>query len=157
MPGHTSSNVTPLHEFCTLSMLLATVTTINRGQPSEQPQPASEKYRGSSEWSSKPSNLALHVIATLLVRESEIVAVVGHDSQQVFAVQNEEPKVHEQESNSNTQTWFSKAYSIVTNPNREELNQHFPEDQESQCVIAEAGRSHYNLISNSNWDCLTIE
>jgi hypothetical protein len=94
MQAHTNSDVPLLHEFRTLSMLLAATTTINRGQPSEPPQPASEKYRGSFERSSNSRELALNAIATLLVRAHEVVAVVGHDSQHVFAMQNEVPEDH---------------------------------------------------------------
>jgi hypothetical protein len=144
-------------------MLLAATTTINRGQPSEPPQPASEKYRGSFERSSNSCELALNVIATLLVRAHEVVAVVGHDSQHVFAMQNEVTEDHGKGSDSYLQALVSKAFpiipkiSIVTNPNKKKPSQHFPGDQKSQCVIAKPGISHYDLISNSHWDCLTIK
>jgi hypothetical protein len=92
MQAHTNSDVPLLHEFHSLSMLLAATTTINRGQPRQPPQPASEKYRGSLEWSSNSHELALNAIATLLVRAHEVVAVIGHDSQHVFAMQNEVPE-----------------------------------------------------------------
>ena len=94
MQSHTNSDIPLLHEFRTLSMLLAATTTINRGQPSEPPQPASEKYRGSFERSSNSCELALNAIAILLVRAHEVVAVIGHDSQHVFAMQNEVPEDH---------------------------------------------------------------
>jgi hypothetical protein len=164
MQDHTNSEVPLLHEFRTLSMLLAAAATINRGQPSEPPQPASEKYRGSFEQSSNSRELALNAIATLLVRADEVVALVGHDSQHVFAVRNQEPEDHRKESDSYLQALVSKAFpsipniSFVANPNRKKPSKHFPPgDTTSQCVIAKPGISHYSRISNSNWDCLTIK
>jgi hypothetical protein len=142
-------------EFRALSMLLTAATTINRGQPSEPSQLPSEKYRDSFERTSNPRELALNAVATLLVRCDESIAVVGHDSQQVFAMQDE---VREDRGGREESRFPSiPKFSIITNPNRKKPSQHFPEDEISQCAIAKPGKSHHNLISDSNWKCLTIK
>jgi hypothetical protein len=143
-------------------MLLTAATTINRGQPSEPPQPADEKYRGSFERPSNSRELALNAIATLLVRAHEVVAVIGHDSQHVFAMQNEVREDHGERSDLYLQALVSAAFPripifpSITNSIGKKPSQHCPKDQKSHCVIAKPGKSHYDLISASNWDCLTI-
>jgi hypothetical protein len=124
-------------------------------------EPAGEKYCGSFERSSNSRELALNAIATLLGWAHEVVAVVGHDSQHVFAMQNEVREDHREGSDSYLQV-ASKAFpsipnfTAITNPNRKKPSQRFPKDQKSQCMMAKPGKSYYNLISASNWDCLTI-
>lgn len=146
-------------EFRALSMLLTAATTINRGQPSEPSQLPSEKYRGSFERTSNPRELALNAVATLLVRCDESIAVVGHDSQQVFAMQDEVREDREGREESRFPIGFPSIpkLSTITSPNRKKPSQHFPKDEISQCAIAKPGKSHYNLISDSNWKCLTIK
>jgi hypothetical protein len=56
---------------------------------------------------------------TLLVRAHEVVAVVGHDSQHLFAMQNEVPEDHGKGSDSYLQALLSKFYYHY-NPQQEE-------------------------------------
>jgi len=143
-------------EFHTLSMLLITTTTINREQPSEPSQLASKKYCGSSK---RPHELVLNAVATLLVQCDEIVMVVGHDSPDLFATLDEVLEDYGGQEESHIPIGFPSIlkFTVITNPNRKKPSQHFPKDQKSQCVMAKPGKSYYNLISASNWDCLTIQ
>jgi hypothetical protein len=139
-------------------MLLTAITTINRGQPSEPPQPYDEKYHGSYERPSNSRELALNAIATLLVRYHEVFAVVAHSSQQVFAMQDGAQVDHKEQDDSRLSAFISKALNVyaVANPNKKKPYQYFSRLESCYCKIAEHGTSHYNLISDSNWDCLTI-
>ena len=112
-------------KFRALSMLLTATTTINREQPSEPSQLASEKYRGSSE---QPHKLVLNAITTLLVQCDEIVTVVGHDSPDLFATPDEVREDRGGQEESCIPIGFPSIpkFTVITNPNRKKPSQHFP-------------------------------
>jgi hypothetical protein len=160
------SDQVDLHlEFRTLSMLLNAVTTINRKQPSEQPQAYDQKYYTRAERTSS-HNLALNAIATILVREPcDVVAAVAHcasryEPLQVYAMHDGE-QADAAQGNSAVQSLLSK-FAFIGNPDKKKPNKNFTKSLKSGHIQgtvyekAKPGLSHYHLISDLHWNCLHI-
>ena len=153
-------------EFRSLSMLFAAVSTINRGQPSQPSRPYDEKYYTKEERCSR-RELALNVVATILVRNTEVVAVVDHGPSQhephhIYAMQDGERADTMQDGVKSS--FLGSKTSAVANPFRKKPDQGFPnttkhskKQRKPLYMIAKPGESHYRLISESHWNCLKIK
>jgi len=155
-----SSDHDPHLEFRTLSMLFTAVSTINRGQPSQPSRPYDEKYYTKAERGSR-RELALNAVATILVRNTKVVAVLDHgpsqhEPYQIYAMEDGERADTMQDEDKS-----SFLLSKITAINRKKPDQGFPKTTKKQrkplYVIAKPGESHYNLISGSHWNCLKIK
>src|SRR5882672_3054955 len=161
-----SDRVDPHLEFRTLSMLFTAVTTINRNQPSKLSQAYDQQHYTRSERTSW-HDLALNAIATILVRDArEVVAVVAHGASkyeppQIYAMQDRE-WADAAQGDSAVQSLLSKS-TILSNPDRKSPNKKFKNyfklSNKPKPIYkkADAGESHYKLISDSHWDCLDIK
>jgi hypothetical protein len=162
-----SSDYDPHLEFRTLSMLFTAVSTINRGQPSQPSRPYDEKYYTKAERNSR-RELALNAVATILVRNNEVVAVVDHGPSQhephyhMYAMQDGERADTMQDGDKSS--FLLSRISALANPNKKKPDQGFPnatkrskKQTKPLYVIAKPGQSHYRLISGSHWNCLKIK
>ena len=161
-----SSDQVDLHlEFRTLSMLLNAVTTINRKQPSEQPQAYDQNYYTRAERTSS-HDLALNAIATILVRgPRDVVAAVAHGPSQYepphVYVMHDGEQADAAQGNLAVQSLPSK-FALITNPDKRKPNKKFTKSLKSGNIQgtlyekAKPGLSHYHLISDSHWNCLHI-
>ena len=161
-----SSDYDPHLEFRTLSMLFTAVSTINRGQPSQPSQPYDEKYYTKKEWSSRRER-ALNAVATILVRNTKVIAIVDHgpsqhEPYQIYAMQDGERADTMQDGVKSS--FLGSKISALANPNRKKPDQGFPDttklfkkQKKPLYVIAKPGESHYCLISESHWNCLKIK
>ena len=161
-----SSDYDPHLEFRTLSMLFTTVSTINRGQPSQPSRPYDEKYYTKKERSSRRER-ALNAVATILVRNTEVVAVVDHgpsqhEPYQSMLCRTESGRIRRR-MGSNHLFWDPKSVPSQIQIGRSQIRgfrtlQNFSKSKKKPLyVIAKPGESHYCLISESHWNCLKIK
>jgi hypothetical protein len=157
-----SSDYDPHLEFRTLSMLFTAVSTINRGQPSQPSRPYDEKDYTTAERYSR-RELALNAVATILVRNTEVVAVVDHgpsqhDGYHIYAMSDgERADTMQNEDKSSLRSRISALANPIgkrSDPNTTKCSK---KQKKPLYVIAEPGQSHYHLISGLHWNCLKIK
>jgi hypothetical protein len=151
-------------------LLLSLVTSINHGHSTLEKSFA-ERYQGAFERTQPNRSIALNAVATILVRNNEVIAAVAHDPTpppppahfkfaekpapplDVLAMIDEDWK---EEDLVEIRSTLSTGFSTVANP--DDKDRHYDKNLSSpgHCVLVNAGTSHWPAIRKDPWYCLEI-
>jgi hypothetical protein len=131
-------------------MLLTLVTAINNGGCSTLPQDYMERYNGLFDTTSPTPGNVINAVATILMRDERAVAATVPDSKSVlngshcyvYVIEDVEPQF---------ECANFKDHGITTA--HTDAKQH---PRATNNVVITKGTSHFDLISDENWDCLKI-
>jgi hypothetical protein len=162
--GDLDSVVMLRREARTLSILLTLVTSINNQSHPTLPMSFEERYFGTFEKNQPNRSIALNAIATILVRNFEIVAVMAHDPQKPPLFENEQDPLDllavldedwKEEELVEIQTIISKGFSALANPDTKD--RHYDKSYPGYCILASPRGSHWPAIRRDRWYGLKIQ